>query len=83
MLSCRMFALRRPNSLSKLFDDLGGFTPYSFAKPSFTGGKCLKKQREWYHLCTCFTSSSWNMTVHLSRSFGLRVECLPILLGGS
>ena len=58
----------------EMFDVREGFNPYSFAKPSFTGGKCLTKESKSNRLCTCFTSLTCNMTVHLSMSFELCAE---------
>ena len=58
----------------EMFDVLKGFNPFSFAKPSFTGGKCLMKGSKLCCRCTCFTSLTCNMTVHLSLSFGLCAE---------
>ena len=72
---------QRPARL-EMFDVLGGFNPSSFAKPCFTGGKCLMK--EWQVVSD----------VHMFYKFDLQHDCtyvsefwavcraMPVLLGG-
>ena len=67
----------------EMFDVLEGFTPYSFAKPSFTGGKCLMKQRRVVPSLRMFHKLDLRHDCTFVNEFWAVCRVMPVLLGGS
>ena len=65
-----------------MFDVLGGFIPSSFAKPCFTGGKCLMKEWQVVSDVRMFYKCDLQHDCTYVCDFWAVCRVMPVLLGG-